>query len=103
MPPVYHLVKHPSDCTDPNQQVLFSPEPDYAYLKAMLQARFRNQTVTVADIENYVVAETPFHSSQYKTSVLKPMEAAGELAVTWAPPKRRAGTYKAPLMRVKIL
>jgi GMT-like protein len=90
-----------SDLTNPDQQVLFAPQPDYTALQIMIENRFRGQTVSVGDIENYVIAETPFHSGQYKTHILKPMEKAGALtAIVTATARRRVGTFPDPLMRV---
>ena len=82
-----------SDLTDSQQQVLFQPEPDYTLLRKMLQGHFHGKTATVQEIEDYVIAETPFHSSQYKKTALKPMEQGGTIVPINPAVGRRAGTY----------
>ena len=91
-----------SDLTNPDQQVLFASEPDYPTLEAMIANRFRGHIVSVGEIETYVIAETPFHSGQYKTHVLKPLEKAGKLTVIGAVSTRRSGTFADPQMRVRF-
>lgn len=91
-----------SDRTDPNQPVLLAPEPNYVQLKTMLRDKFRGTVATVAQIEHFVVASTPFHSGQYKTSVLKPMEQAGEVVAVSPPQGRRAWSYKEPSLRLRF-
>jgi three-Cys-motif partner protein len=91
-----------SDHTNPDQQVLFAPKPDYRMLQTMLEDRFRGQTVSIGDIGSYVITETPFHSSQYKSHVLKPMEKDGRLIVIEAATNRPAGTFADPKMRVRF-
>ena len=89
-----------SDLTDPSQPVLFSATPNFDLLKALLQNKFRGTTTTVDAIQEFVVAETAFYSGQYKTNVLKPMEASGEISAVGANPTRRAGTYGDPHLRL---
>ena len=51
--------------------------------------------VPVSEIEEYVVAETPYRETHYKKQVLKVMERADppELEVTAAKDGRRAGSF----------
>ncbi|HEU5377259.1 MAG TPA: hypothetical protein VFV38_17660 [Ktedonobacteraceae bacterium] len=79
-----------SDFTDPNQMLLFS-EPNYGELERLLSTHFRGKTVSIEDIEEYVIADTPFW--KYKAEALKPMEAASKIEVISLDPKRRRGTY----------
>jgi three-Cys-motif partner protein len=65
-----------SDFTNPDQPVLFTLQPDYELLKRMLINRFRGTTVSIQELEDYILAETPFRKTGYKTEVLKPMEKA---------------------------
>jgi three-Cys-motif partner protein len=82
-----------SDDTNSDQLVLFGPEPDYALLQRMLLGHFRGTIASVQDIETFVIAETPFHSGQYKTNALKALEKKGEIVPIRAPEGRKAGTY----------
>ena len=81
-----------SDTTDPRQAVLFKPEPDIGALQSNLRERFSGQTASVQQIEDFVIADTAFHSNQYK-AVLKLMETEGSLSVVNPSTKRRIGTY----------
>lgn len=94
-----------SDYTNPDQMVLFSPEPDYSLLKRMLQARFRGKTVSLKEVENYIVGETPYRATGYKTAVLKPMEYTqpAEIKIVAASAKRKRGTFGEETMRIQFL
>jgi len=70
-----------ADTTDPRQEVLFGPQPDYRQLGYMLQAQFGSNTFSIEEAERFVLVETPFAKSHLKTPILKPAEAAGQLAV----------------------
>jgi len=81
------------DSTDPGQEVLFQPEPDYAQLESMLRQRFGVQTFTIEEAEHFVLVGTPFAKSGVKTRVLRPAEAAGRLSAVEPAQSRRRGTY----------
>lgn len=62
-----------SDATaNPNQLLLFEPEPDFSLLKKMILDEFKGQEVLVEDIDNFVLIHTPFIN--FKRPVLGPME-----------------------------
>ena len=86
-----------SDATDPNQEVLFAREPQFADLKRRLVERFRGRQVAISEVENFVVCETPYRETHFKRQILKPMEEAepSELEVVTSPGerRRRRGTY----------
>lgn len=82
-----------SDVTDQNQLLLFQPEPDYSLLKGMLHARFDGETVSIEEIDRYVLEETPFRVAGYKEKVLVPMEDASEISIIAGGMKRRRHTY----------
>lgn len=84
-----------SDATNPDQEVLFSAEPDIADLKRRIVSKFAGREVAVSAIEEFVVAETPYRETHYKKQVLKLMERAdpSELEVTIAKEGRRAGSF----------
>lgn len=70
-----------SDSTNPDQLVLFGNEPDFSQLKQEIISQFSKQTVTIEDIQDFVICKTPFLLSHIKTPVLRPMEEQGELTV----------------------
>lgn len=77
------------DTTNPNQIVLFEPEPDFTVLKEMLLEKFKGQSVSISDIEEFVLVETPFLKTHIKNKTLKPMLKSGEISV-----KRPSGKKK---------
>ena len=82
-----------SDVTDQRQLLLFQPEPDYSLLKRMLLARFEDKTVSIEEIDSYVLEETPFRVAGYKEKVLVPMEDASEIRIVTSGKKRKLHTY----------
>jgi three-Cys-motif partner protein len=92
-----------SDLSNPDQPFLFSPVPEYYRLEALLQSRFSGKSVTMREIEEYIIADTPFCSNQYKITVLKPMEQTGKIAIVNPPPKRKMGTYPDSSLQVKFV
>jgi three-Cys-motif partner protein len=94
-----------SDFTNPDQLLLFTPEPDFTLLKKMLQTQFQGKTVSLQEIEAFVIGETPYRTSGYKTAVLKPMEYAQppQIKIMAASEKRKRGTYGDETMRIQFL
>ncbi len=92
-----------SDLSNPDQPFLFSPVPEYYRLETLLQAKFSGQVATVRQVEEYIVADTPFCSTHYKSTVLKPMEQAGKIVIINPPLKRRMGTYADPSLQVRFI
>jgi hypothetical protein len=88
---------HFSDTTDPNQTVLFEPEPNYDLLKKALIAKFKGKKVHISEIEDFVLMETPFMSDGHlKKPVLQPLEDEGLIKIYPVPSSasRRKHTYK---------
>jgi three-Cys-motif partner protein len=85
-----------SDATDPNQMVLFG-EPAVDVLKEQILRRFSGRDATVADVEEFVLAETAFRETHYK-KILKDLEIGSPTLLTAVNPPagRRAGTYGRP-------
>ncbi|HEX5326507.1 MAG TPA: three-Cys-motif partner protein TcmP [Acetobacteraceae bacterium] len=81
-----------SDATDFDQSVLFAPEPDRTVLRRLLEQQFAGHSVRVAEVEHFVIAQTPFLPTHYKR-VLGQMEASGRVSPVGASPRRRPGTY----------
>lgn len=94
-----------SDFTNPNQLVLFEPEPDYSLLQKMLRQKFQGSTVKLKTINDYIISDTPFCTSGYKTKALKPMEKAQppQIEVVQTLPNRRSGTYPNDDMLIRFL
>lgn len=89
-----------SDITDSRQTVLLE-EANLSELRSRLLKRFANQVVTIGQIENFVVCETPFRETHYKR-ILKDLETATPKAISVlnAPPKRNRGTYSSPDLKI---
>lgn len=80
----------------------FTVNPDFAALKRAIVDRFAGQVATVANVEEFVLADTPFRETHYKKQVLSPLESDGALEVVDAKPTRRAGTYPEPSMKLRF-
>jgi three-Cys-motif partner protein len=91
-----------SDFSNPYQPLLFK-EPNYADLQRQIIQRFKGNTVSIADIEEYVLAETSYIN--FKKEALKPLEQASppKIYIVDSPPKRKKGTYSDSTMRIKFL
>jgi len=81
-----------SDRTNPNQIILFSPQPDYSLLKRLIIAEFTRKEVSIEQLEEFVLIKTPFRETHYKKQILNPMENSAKIKVI-TNKKRRKGTY----------
>jgi len=83
-----------SDATNPNQTMLFENGPNYAQLKKILLKEFKGKSVNVADLENFIITQTPFRETHYKTHILREMEKANppEVNITCSI-QRRKGNF----------
>lgn len=84
-----------SDATvNPNQSMLFELEPNYPLLKQIITQQFKGKEISVDELENFILTQTPFRETHYKRQILGPMEKAKppEIKVK-CPKKRRAGTF----------
>ena len=93
-----------SDATNENQFVLFEKEPRFNVLREQIVNRFKGREATIGEIEAFVVAETAFRETHYKSQVLKPMESATppSVEVVKSPKGRRLGTYADPGLRLRF-
>ena len=83
-----------SDYTDADRTInLFEDQPDFEELKRMLLAKFGGTDVPIEELTDFVLAETPFLKTHFKTQILKAMELAVELSVVQAKEGRRRGTF----------
>ena len=92
-----------SDYTDARRTLnLFADEPDYDMLKKIILERYSGKEVSIEELGDSVVSDTPFLRTHFKVQILKPMEAAGELSVVSAKSGRKNGTFPpGTLMRLK--
>jgi three-Cys-motif partner protein len=84
-----------SDATyNPNQSVLFEMEPNYNQLKTILLKKFKGKSVSITDLEYFILTQTPFRETHYKTQILRFMEKGepAEIKVR-CQGKRRSGTF----------
>src|SRR5579875_308606 len=90
-----------SDFTNPYQLLLFD-KPDYTLLQTMLSDKFRGRTVSLQEIEEFVIGETPFLT--FKENALRPMELAGKIEVQLpgSSIKRRKGTFPEEVNGIRI-
>ena len=89
-----------SDFSNPYQPWLLS-HLDESVLQHTLSDHFKGQTVSVEEVEEYVIAETPFY--KFKTEALKPMEASRRILVTSTDLKRRKGTFPEGKTQIRFL
>jgi len=85
-----------SDATyDPNQAFLFELDPNYVKLKNIIVKNFKGKTVSVEELENFILTETPFTQNHYKRSILAKMEKVNppEIKVQSKGAKRKKGTF----------
>ena len=85
-----------SDATyDPAQPMLFEIEPNYELLKKTILENFRGKSVSITELENVILTQTPFRETHYKRQILAPMETKQppEIEVKCPAPKRRVGTF----------
>jgi three-Cys-motif partner protein len=94
-----------SDATDRKQLVLFADAPRYEDLRRLIVKRFAGRVATVAQIEEFVLAETAFCHTHYKKQVLKLLERSDPpgVVVLNAPPGRGRGTFGSPDLRLRFL
>ncbi len=83
-----------SDATyNPAQPMLFQIEPDYDQLKKTIIENFKKKSVSVEELENFILTQTPFRETHYKKQILAPMEKAEGINVESLNPKRRKFTF----------
>lgn len=80
----------------------FTSAPDVTPLRRAIVERFAGTTTTVGEIEEFVLADTPFRETHYKKQVLGALERDGAVTVVDAKSGRRAGTYPEPTMKLRF-
>ena len=83
-----------SDATDAAQPTMFS-QPNYAHLKRLILDKFGGREARIEEIAEFVLADTAFRETHFKTQILKPLEANAppQLEVVRPVPGRRKGTF----------
>ena len=82
-----------SYAANPGQLQLFDAAPDFSRLRTEVSGHFSGRTVSVEEIEEFVLVETAFLSTHYKRQVLAPMERDGAIEVVST--RNRRLTYPA--------
>lgn len=83
-----------SDATyNPAQSMLFAIEPNYDQLKAVILRNFKNKSVSIMELENFILTQTPFRETHYKKQILRPMEKKEEIKLDCPNLKRKKGTF----------
>ena len=90
-----------SDATAGQLSLPFTKEPDFAALKRDLVAHFTGQITTVGEVEEFVLADTPFHTGHHKR-VLRELEREGGIAPVDPDPGRRTGTFRDSSMKLRF-
>ena len=91
-----------SDATNPAQELLFGPKPDFEALRRTLLSNFSGKQASIAEVENFVLAETPYRETHYKKQILAPLEREGKVSAINPPAGRKAGTYAVRTMRLRF-
>jgi hypothetical protein len=73
--------------------VLFGPEADVALLRRTLVKHFAGRTVTVEEVEEWVLVETPYHDGHIRQKTLLPLERDGKVEYVPPPERNRKGHY----------
>jgi three-Cys-motif partner protein len=84
-----------SDLTDASIQLVlsFAATPNLEPLKKMIVEAFSGTEVKIADLERWVVTETPYLPKHIRTPVLIPMEDEGTVSIARSKPGRKRHTY----------
>jgi three-Cys-motif partner protein len=86
-----------SDATDPDQVLVFTNEPNFGEVKALLVRQFKGKTAGIEEIEEYILVDSPYRETHFKRQVLKPMEDSlpPGLVIRESPPGRKKGQFPA--------
>jgi len=84
-----------SDATySPNQPVLFELGPNYNQLKKILLKKYKGKSVSITELEYFILTKTPFRETHFKTQILKSMENVKPVDIkVRCQGKRRKGTF----------
>jgi three-Cys-motif partner protein len=91
-----------SDATVPEQTLLFTPQPNFEALRRAIVTRFSGTEATIDQIEEFVLADTPFRETHYKRQVLAELEREGKVTPVNPKAGRKARSYGDPSMRLRF-
>lgn len=66
---------------NPHQMLLFEKEPKYSILQKIILDEFKGKSVTIKELEEFVIIGTSFLPSHLRKPILIPMEEKGEIVV----------------------
>lgn len=94
-----------SDAADPGQGELFGCSPNYNRLEQLMFDKFEGSVATIQQIEEFVLAETPFCKTHFKRQILREAERTDppKIEVVDPPIGRRIGAFSPPELRVRFL
>lgn len=81
----------------------FTAKPDFAALRRDIVKWFAGQVATVAEVEEFVLANTPFRETHYKKHALAELERNGLVVPVEPKQGRRTGTYADPGMKLRFV
>ncbi len=79
-----------SDFSNPYQPLLLT-EPNYGDLQRLLSNQFKGKIISLEEVDEYVLADTPYTS--FKQKALTPMETDGRIRPVKPPARRRKGNF----------
>jgi three-Cys-motif partner protein len=91
-----------SDATNPAQALLFTPRPNFDALRRAIIGQFHGREATVGEIEDFVLAWTPFRVTHYKRQVLAELEREGKITPVAPNPGRKPRSYADASMKLRF-
>jgi len=83
-----------SDATyNPSQPMLFEIEPNFDQLKQIILTNFKTKSVSIVELENFILTQTPFRETHYKKQILVPLEKTEKIKVSCRDRKRKKWTF----------
>jgi hypothetical protein len=81
---------------------LFGPQPNFGALRRAIVREFQGAQVTIAEIEDFVLASTPFRATHYKKQVLAELEREGRIVAVNPKRGRKVRSFGDPDMRLRF-
>lgn len=82
-----------SDATEGVGMMKLFNQPNYERLKGQILATYKGKSVSIEKLTEFVVENTEFLETHFKTPILKPMEEQNELTAELLARPRRKGTF----------
>lgn len=88
---------------NPGQGFLIEPKPDYELLKKIILDKFKGKTISLGELEVFVLTKTPFLETHYKKQILLPLQDSNPPVIEIiADEDRRKNSFK-PHYKIKFL